>query len=92
MLLVYVVWGMREVTTVFLSHPDQVADMAETGIVNWFNAKLGYGFIQRDGGEDIFVHFSAIQDGDFLAEGERVQFDIVPGPKGSMAAHLVRTD
>lgn len=66
--------------------------MAEMGIVKWFNAELGYGFIQRGDGEDIFVHFSVIQDGDSLEEGEQVQFEIAQGPKGDMADQLVRID
>ncbi len=84
--------GDEGVIKAHLTHPDQAADMAETGIVKWFNAELGYGFIQRDDGEDIFVHFTVIQDGESLEEGEQVQFDIAQGPKGSMAADLVRID
>jgi CxxC-x17-CxxC domain-containing protein len=62
------------------------------GSVKWFNEAKGFGFIQDEGGEDIFVHFSAIQADGFkvLREGERVEFDIVPGPKGKQAANVVR--
>lgn len=63
-----------------------------TGTVKWFNATKGYGFIARDGGEDVFVHFSAIQSSGYreLYEGQRVQFDIEPGSgsKGPRAANV----
>ncbi len=56
----------------------------ETGTVKWFNDAKGYGFISRQNGEDVFVHFSAIQASGFrsLQEGQQVQFDVVKGPKG----------
>jgi CspA family cold shock protein len=59
----------------------------ETGTVKWFNDAKGYGFISRQNGEDVFVHFSAIQNGGFrsLQEGQSVQFDVVKGPKGFQA-------
>jgi cold shock protein len=55
----------------------------ETGTVKWFNDAKGYGFISRQNGEDVFVHFSAIQAGGFrsLQEGQTVQFDVTKGPK-----------
>ena len=61
--------------------------MKETGIVKWFNAAKGFGFIQRENGEDVFVHFSAIQAGGYrsLDEGARVQFLVKNGPKGLQA-------
>jgi len=62
------------------------------GAVKWFNESKGFGFIQDDTGEDIFVHFSAIQSDGFktLTQGDRVEFDIVPGPKGRQAVNVVR--
>ncbi len=59
----------------------------ETGTVKWFNAAKGYGFIERDAGGDVFVHFSAIQGGGYrsLEEGERVTFTVVEGQKGLQA-------
>jgi CxxC-x17-CxxC domain-containing protein len=63
------------------------------GSVKWFNESKGFGFIQDDGGEDVFVHFSAIQGDGFrtLQQGDRVEFDVVPGAKGRQAANVVRT-
>lgn len=62
------------------------------GKVKWFNEKKGYGFITKDDGSDVFVHFSAIQDEGFktLDEGQEVEFDIVEGPRGPQAANVVR--
>jgi len=60
------------------------------GTVKWFNGGKGYGFIAREGGEDVFVHYSAIQGDGFrnLEEGQRVEFNIVQGPKGLQAASV----
>jgi len=60
------------------------------GTVKWFNSGKGYGFIAREGGEDVFVHYSAIQGDGFrnLEEGQRVEFNIVQGPKGLQAASV----
>jgi CspA family cold shock protein len=64
----------------------------QQGAVKWFNESKGFGFIQDDGGEDVFVHFSAIQGDGFkvLTEGDRVEFDVVPGAKGKQAANVTR--
>jgi len=62
------------------------------GIVKWFNCAKGYGFLGRDGGNDVFVHFSSIQKDGYksLKQGEEVLFDIVQGAKGSQADRVVR--
>ena len=61
-----------------------------TGLVKWFNDAKGYGFITQEGGEDVFVHYSAIQAQGFksLAEGDRVEFEVTRGPKGLQAANV----
>lgn len=64
--------------------------MATQGTVKWFSNEKGYGFISRADGDDVFVHFSAIQGEGFktLTEGQEVEFDIVEGPKGQQAANV----
>ena len=67
--------------------------MAEQGTVKWFNDSKGYGFISRQSGEDVFVHFSAIQAGEAgrfrsLKEGQTVTFEVVKGPKGWQAENV----
>jgi cold shock protein len=60
------------------------------GTVKWFNATKGYGFLAREGGEDVFVHFSAIQSSGYrtLTEGQKVEFSIEKGPKGLQAVNV----
>ena len=62
------------------------------GTVKWFNDSKGFGFLEQEGGDDVFVHFSAITGEGFksLAEGDRVTFDVVKGPKGLQAANVTR--
>lgn len=64
----------------------------EKGTVKWFNAEKGFGFIEREGGDDVFVHFSAIVGEGFksLEEGQRVEFEIVQGQRGAQAANVVK--
>ena len=64
----------------------------EQGTVKWFNSSKGYGFIKRETGEDVFVHYSAIQESGYrsLEEGSAVEFEVVKGPKGLQAANVVR--
>ncbi|SDI32974.1 cold-shock DNA-binding protein family [Alteribacillus persepolensis] len=62
----------------------------EQGTVKWFNAEKGFGFIEREGADDVFVHFSAIQGEGFktLDEGQHISFDIVDGDRGPQAANV----
>ena len=66
--------------------------MRETGTVKWFNAAKGFGFIQRENGEDVFVHFSAISASGYrsLDEGSEVEFEVKQGPKGLQAENVSR--
>ena len=63
-----------------------------TGTVKWFNAEKGFGFIEREGGDDVFVHFTAIQTDGFktLDEGQNVEFEITDGARGPQAANVVK--
>ncbi|MEW9667903.1 cold-shock protein CspD [Ammoniphilus sp. 3BR4] len=64
----------------------------QNGTVKWFNAEKGFGFIEVEGGDDVFVHFSAITGEGFksLEEGQRVQFEVVQGNRGAQAANVVK--
>jgi len=81
-------------TRIFYSGADRERRISfmKNGIVKWFNAEKGYGFISIDGEDDVFVHFSAIQTDGFktLEEGQEVQFEVVQGAKGPQAANVVR--
>ena len=68
--------------------------MRITGKVKWFNNAKGYGFIEREGGSDVFVHFSAVQGNGFrtLEEGQAVEFEIVDGPKGPQAGNVTQAN
>lgn len=75
-----------------LTIPSGVEVVKEKGVVKWFNSAKGYGFIQRSTGEDVFVHFSAIQMQGYrtLEEGAEVEFEVKTGPKGLQAENVVR--
>jgi CspA family cold shock protein len=70
----------------------EVYQLRHRGRVKWFNERRGYGFIEQEDGDDLFVHYSAIQGEGFktLEDGEEVEFDIIEGPKGLQAANVVR--
>jgi CspA family cold shock protein len=72
------------------SKQDEELFVKEQGTVKWFNASKGFGFIQRQSGEDVFVHFSAIQSDGYksLNDGQAVEFEVVKGPKGLQAANV----
>lgn len=65
-----------------------------TGKVKWFNAEKGYGFIHREGGKDLFVHFSGIKSEGFktLEEGWNVEFDVIQGDRGEQATNVVHVE
>jgi CspA family cold shock protein len=65
-----------------------------TGTVKWFNGDKGFGFIERTGGKDVFVHFSAIQGAGFrnLEEGQKVDFNVEEGPKGPQATNVTMSN
>jgi CspA family cold shock protein len=73
------------------SSQDEELEVKEQGTVKWFNASKGYGFIQRQTGEDVFVHYSAIQSEGYrsLNEGQAVEFEVRKGPKGLQAENVV---
>lgn len=69
-----------------------MAEQRVQGTVKWFNGTKGYGFIEQDGGQDVFVHYSAISGSGFrnLEEGQRVEFTVTKGPKGLQASNVTR--
>jgi cold shock protein len=91
--------GIFSATDLRYKHPNHhftrrgVSTLArEQGVVKWFNASKGYGFIQRQSGEDVFVHFSAIQMDGYksLNEGQLVEFEVRQGPKGFQAENVTK--
>jgi CspA family cold shock protein len=72
-------------------HTERRERSMAVGTVKWFNDRKGFGFIEQAGGEDVFVHYSAIQGNGFktLIEGQRVQFDVISGQKGPQASNVV---
>jgi CspA family cold shock protein len=82
--------GTRRIGRVFVSEGG--SKLRIQGTVKWFNDAKGFGFIQRPDGEDVFVHYSAIQAEGFktLSEGQAVEFDVVKGPKGFQAANVTK--
>ena len=82
-------WGMFEQHQIAYTEKRKVVSK-EQGIVKWFNASKGFGFIQRQSGEDVFVHFSAIQSEGYktLNEGQAVEFEVTTGPKGLQASNV----
>jgi CspA family cold shock protein len=83
----FVFWGPRQLRLIF-----RRKSVKEKGTVKWFNAAKGYGFIQRSTGDDVFVHFSAIQSSGYrsLDEGSQVEFEVKQGPKGLQAENVIR--
>jgi cold shock protein len=80
----------RVATLLSRNFEKETGNTVEQGTVKWFNDAKGYGFISRQNGQDVFVHFSAIQSNGFrsLQEGQAVQFDVVNGPKGFQAENV----
>jgi CspA family cold shock protein len=83
-------WHLPQKHLVPLKGKKTVSDR-EIGTVKWFNGSKGYGFISREGADDVFVHYSAIQTEGFktLDEGQRVEFSVEQGAKGLQAAHVM---
>jgi len=82
------------VKTIFLVFSKGTENMSEqrfVGTVKWFNGTKGYGFLSREGGEDVFVHYTAIKAQGFrnLVEGQKVEFSIEKGPKGLQAVNVI---
>jgi CspA family cold shock protein len=82
-------WGRSE-TAIKFKRKEGMEKVREQGIVKWFNASKGFGFIQRQSGEDVFVHYSAIQGDGYksLNEGQAVEFEVTKGPKGLQASNV----
>jgi CspA family cold shock protein len=82
--------GQQSVSGAQIAQCSEVVAVKEQGTVKWFNASKGYGFIQRQSGEDVFVHFSAIMMDGYksLNEGQAVEFEVRKGPKGLQAENV----
>ena len=80
----------RDLATKYLKGEFQIMSDKEQGVVKWFNSSKGFGFIERESGEDVFVHFSAILGDGFrnLEEGQRVEFNVTQGTKGPQAQEV----
>ena len=65
--------------------------MASKGRVKGYNSRLGYGFLEVEDGDDVFVHYTVIQEGDQIEVGDEVEFEIVEGPKGPMATRILKS-
>jgi cold shock protein len=87
----WVGFGLLRRRQVVCFQQEEETEVKEQGTVKWFNASKGYGFIQRQTGEDVFVHFSAIQGDGYksLNEGQAVEFEVRKGPKGLQAENVV---
>jgi CspA family cold shock protein len=83
---------MEQAEYLILQLPKEANTMSEriTGRVKWFNGDKGFGFIEREGGKDVFVHYSSIQGAGFrnLQEGQKVEFNVEQGPKGPQASNV----
>lgn len=82
----------KQLFLVYKRKGGEIVDNRVSGTVKWFNAAKGYGFIAREGGKDVFVHYSAIQTEGYrsLNEGDRVEFTIVDGAKGPQAENVTK--
>lgn len=87
----YQMYGTLIFDLLYMACAKEVSDM-EQGTVKWFNADKGFGFIERENGGDVFVHFSAIQTDGFksLDEGQKVTFDVEEGARGLQAVNVVK--
>jgi CspA family cold shock protein len=83
--------GQDREPVLFAYDREEIMNGREIGTVKWFNEAKGYGFISREGAEDVFVHVSAVQGAGFrtLQEGQRVEFSVEQGPKGLQARNVV---
>jgi CspA family cold shock protein len=88
----FLLWGPVFLAVKQVRHVFRRRSVKEKGTVKWFNAAKGYGFIQRSTGDDVFVHFSAIQSSGYrsLDEGSQVEFEVKQGPKGLQAENVIR--